>query len=225
MAQLCLNSGQGQPLQRRRATKARGEGVSSSVEADSCSCFSSSSPSPESRFSRRVTLPFFFCFLCFFVAPAMETSTACLVFATLLASACVCQSQPGLPKACKPSDECLAYGGYCISNSQKGDCDGLLFAKECKSALCSCCIEATLKRDECQEMPNICPSATSVCQDKDVGYECVCNAGFKTVVCGDIDECQSNPCVAPTPICVNTDGSYSCEALIGCDVGCDAGGN
>ncbi|XP_064088226.1 latent-transforming growth factor beta-binding protein 2-like [Macrobrachium nipponense] len=117
--------------------------------------------------------------------------------------------------ACKPSAECLAYGGYCIRNSQKGNCHGLLFAKECNSALCSCCIEATLKKDECQEIPGVCPNGTSVCQDKDAGYECVCNAGFETTMCADIDECLSDPCADPNSHCVNTIGSYVCECEAG----------
>ncbi|XP_064098154.1 fibrillin-2-like [Macrobrachium nipponense] len=88
------------------------------------------------------------------------------------------------PLNCKPTTDCLANGGYCIRNNHKEDCDGLLFSRECRSPLCSCCVEATLNRDECQEMPGVCSNGTSVCQDKDVGYECVCNAGFETTVCG-----------------------------------------
>ncbi|XP_064080715.1 neurogenic locus notch homolog protein 1-like [Macrobrachium nipponense] len=88
------------------------------------------------------------------------------------------------PLRCKPTTNCLANGGYCIRNNHKEDCEGLLFSRECRSPLCSCCVEATLKRDECQDTPGICPNGISVCQDKDVGYECTCNAGFETTVCG-----------------------------------------
>ena len=48
--------------------------------------------------------------------------------------------------------------------------------------------------------------------DNDVGYyECTCNDGFSgdgfgVLGCSDLDECQSNPCLA-TEYCVNTMGS------------------
>ncbi|XP_064105955.1 uncharacterized protein LOC135215325 [Macrobrachium nipponense] len=42
---------------------------------------------------------------------------------------------------CKPTDACVANGGYCIQSKKKEDCSGLFFPKECKSALCSCCVE------------------------------------------------------------------------------------
>ncbi|XP_066948611.1 protein disulfide isomerase Creld2-like isoform X2 [Macrobrachium rosenbergii] len=123
-----------------------------------------------------------------------------------------CKGNNSHPNDCDPSDECHANGGYCIRNSQKGDCKGLLFSKECKSALCSCCIDAILKRNECTQMTGICPT-NSVCQDKDEGYDCVCNTGFEQ--CGDVNECVSNPCRGPHFHCVNTVESYNCV----CDVG------
>ncbi|XP_066988229.1 protein kinase C-binding protein NELL2a-like [Macrobrachium rosenbergii] len=98
-----------------------------------------------------------------------------------------CDKKPGLQNSeekpehknyCDPTDECLANGGYCIENSKKGDCDGILFSKECKSAQCSCCIEVLKKEDECAEGEHTCPT-NSKCQDKEIGYECACNAGFK----------------------------------------------
>ena len=48
--------------------------------------------------------------------------------------------------------------------------------------------------------------------DNDVGYyQCTCNEGFSgdgfgVLGCSDLDECQSNPCLA-TEYCVNTMGS------------------
>ena len=49
--------------------------------------------------------------------------------------------------------------------------------------------------------------------DNDVGYyKCTCNDGFSgdgfgVLGCSDLDECQSNPCLA-TEYCVNTMGSH-----------------
>ena len=48
--------------------------------------------------------------------------------------------------------------------------------------------------------------------DNDVGYyQCTCTEGFSgdgfgVLGCSDLDECQSNPCLA-TEYCVNTMGS------------------
>ncbi|XP_066987464.1 low-density lipoprotein receptor-like [Macrobrachium rosenbergii] len=114
-------------------------------------------------------------------------------------------------KGCRASAACRAYGGYCIASNQAAHCSGLLFPMECTSTHCSCCINATLRRNECTQTKGLCP-ANSVCQDRDVGYECVCNAGYQ--LCGDIDECASNPCGANS-ICQNTIGNYNCVCNTG----------
>ncbi|XP_064121624.1 fibropellin-3-like [Macrobrachium nipponense] len=110
---------------------------------------------------------------------------------------------------CKPTDACTRNGGYCIENRKKGDCDGLLFPNECKTPLCSCCVK--VKLDECAAGNDNCPT-NSECQDKEIGYECACNAGFEQ--CGDTNECDSNPC-GPNSQCQNTHGSYECVCNAG----------
>ncbi|XP_064088202.1 fibrillin-1-like [Macrobrachium nipponense] len=118
-------------------------------------------------------------------------------------------------KDCKPTDACACNGGYCIENRKKGDCDGLLFPNECITPLCSCCVKApTVKLDECAAGNDTCP-ANSKCQDKEIGYECACNAGFEQ--CGDINECDNDPCGLNSQ-CQNTPGSYECV----CDAGYEA---
>ncbi|XP_064083216.1 latent-transforming growth factor beta-binding protein 1-like [Macrobrachium nipponense] len=115
------------------------------------------------------------------------------------------------PSECKPSADCIANGGYCINNSHKSDCKGLLFSKECISTQCSCCIDAPWLENECATGGDTCP-ANSACQDKDVGYECLCDPGFAQ--CGDMNECDSNPCGANSQ-CHNTYGSYDCVCNAG----------
>ena len=57
-----------------------------------------------------------------------------------------------------------------------------------------------------------------ICIDKPIGYECLCNAGFKinakdSHLCSDIDECvEQKPC---SQLCRNTFGSYSCSCADG----------
>ncbi|XP_064105738.1 adhesion G protein-coupled receptor E2-like isoform X2 [Macrobrachium nipponense] len=111
---------------------------------------------------------------------------------------------PGKIQDCKPTDACSGNGGYCIANTNKNDCDGLLFPNECRSAQCSCCVQ--VKVNECAAGTDTCP-ANSECHDKEAGYECACNVGFEQ--CGDINECDSNPC-GPNMRCQNTYGSYEC---------------
>lgn len=55
------------------------------------------------------------------------------------------------------------------------------------------------------------------CEDRKVGYECTCNAGFKVShkdrhLCEDIDECVDRPC---SQICTNSLGSYHCSCVDG----------
>ncbi|XP_066958948.1 adhesion G protein-coupled receptor E2-like [Macrobrachium rosenbergii] len=115
---------------------------------------------------------------------------------------------PGNKKDCKPTDACLANGGYCIQSKNAEDCNGFFFPKECKSSLCSCCVE-----DRCDSNPC---GPNSYCKSTPGSYECVCNAGFQKVdgTCVDLNECESNPC-GPNSQCRNTNGSYECDCNAG----------
>ncbi|XP_064090708.1 adhesion G protein-coupled receptor E1-like isoform X2 [Macrobrachium nipponense] len=113
---------------------------------------------------------------------------------------------------CKPTGACTRNGGYCIENRKKGNCTGLLFPNECTTPSCSCCVKVpTVKLDECAAGNDTCP-ANSTCHDKEIGYECACDAGFEQ--CGDANECDSDPC-GPNSQCQNTHGSYECVCNAG----------
>lgn len=68
--------------------------------------------------------------------------------------------------------------------------------------------------NECAREPTPCAHK---CVDKKVGYECMCNAGFKVSqrdkhLCVDINECSDRPC---SQTCKNTYGSYHCSCVDG----------
>ncbi|XP_064106947.1 fibrillin-2-like [Macrobrachium nipponense] len=113
---------------------------------------------------------------------------------------------PGKKHDCKPTAVCVANGGYCIQSKKKEDCNGLFFPKECKSALCSCCV-----KDKCDSNPC---GPNSHCQSTPGSYECVCDVGYEKFNGDCVDKCDSNPC-GPNSHCQTTPGNYECV--------CDAG--
>jgi len=66
--------------------------------------------------------------------------------------------------------------------------------------------------DDCAVLPNACENGE--CKNNMPGFTCICNEGYTIdetgTKCIDIDECEKNPCVAPSE-CRNTDGGYECE--------------
>ncbi|XP_064106582.1 latent-transforming growth factor beta-binding protein 4-like isoform X2 [Macrobrachium nipponense] len=119
---------------------------------------------------------------------------------------------PGQNHDCKPTDVCVANGGYCIRSKMEEDCNGLFFPKECKLAHCSCCVE---DKDKCDSNPC---GPNSHCQSTPGSYECVCDAGYEKVNgdCVDVNECDSgnNACLS-NEYCANVPGSYTCTNM--CD--------
>ncbi|XP_053679237.1 low-density lipoprotein receptor-related protein 1 [Anopheles nili] len=109
---------------------------------------------------------------------------------------------------CAGPEHFRCEGGACITSSML--CDG---ANDCGdwSDEKSCHI------NECEIIPNLCAHK---CEDRPVGYECVCKKGFRVNandkhLCVDVDECteqQPRPC---SQTCMNTHGSYHCSCVKG----------
>ena len=74
--------------------------------------------------------------------------------------------------------------------------------------------EISCNINEC-ESPDTC---AHICVDKKIGYQCLCNDGYKInsedpSLCQDINECEDQrPC---SQVCINTPGSYKCACVKG----------
>ena len=74
--------------------------------------------------------------------------------------------------------------------------------------------EISCNINEC-ESPDTC---AHICVDRKIGYQCLCNAGYKInserpSLCEDINECEEQrPC---SQVCINTPGSYKCACVKG----------
>ena len=74
--------------------------------------------------------------------------------------------------------------------------------------------ETSCNINECED-PNTC---AHICVDKKIGYQCLCNDGYKInanepSLCEDINECEEQrPC---SQVCINTPGSYKCACVTG----------
>ncbi|XP_001985922.2 low-density lipoprotein receptor-related protein 1 isoform X2 [Drosophila grimshawi] len=103
-------------------------------------------------------------------------------------------------RACNGADDFRCKNGACISADllcdRRNDCGDYSDEEHCNV-------------NECL-IPDICEHE---CEDKVVGYKCLCRPGYRLLanslrLCTDIDECDEHqPC---SQICVNTYGSYKC---------------
>ena len=74
--------------------------------------------------------------------------------------------------------------------------------------------EVSCNINECAD-PNTC---AHICVDKKIGFQCLCNKGYRvqthdSSLCEDINECEEErPC---SQVCINTPGSYKCACTKG----------
>ncbi|XP_064097610.1 sushi, nidogen and EGF-like domain-containing protein 1 [Macrobrachium nipponense] len=133
----------------------------------------------------------------------MEISGVCLVLATLLASAFVCQGQ-----GCATSYECASAGGTCVDS---GSCNDISVNWLCGSSSCICCIPddgACYRTWECEHYLGVCIdlSEISKCPGFHEPYGCF---GTNCTCC--YFGCPTTyDCSAVGGHCFRTDGPYVC---------------
>ncbi|MCI4376615.1 hypothetical protein PGIGA_G00190420 [Pangasianodon gigas] len=126
-----------------------------------------------------------------------------------------CQCQKGFEGngfTCLDLDECVLSNTTCPANSVCINSPG--------TYVCSCMNGTVVYNNTCAPPSTWCnpPCHTfGLCHPSPMGYQCVCDVGFKGngFTCSDIDECQQNVCLRNETECVNSPGSFSCICKMG----------
>ncbi|XP_026791522.3 mucin-like protein isoform X2 [Pangasianodon hypophthalmus] len=126
-----------------------------------------------------------------------------------------CQCQKGFEGngfTCMDLDECVLSNTTCPANSVCINSPG--------TYVCSCMNGTVVYNNTCAPPSTWCNPPChpfGLCHPSPLGYQCVCDVGFKGngYICSDIDECQQNVCLRNETECVNNPGSFSCICKMG----------
>nr|XP_026692192.1 zonadhesin-like isoform X3 [Ciona intestinalis] len=124
---------------------------------------------------------------------------------------------------CVDVDECSVGTSQCGDNSNCQNTIGS-YTCVCADGFVSSGLYSCDDVNECLENQNLCPHP-SECSNNVGSYECVCKDGYQMDggVCGDINECLSNPKCMQRSKCVNTNGSYECICRNGYEMSLSGG--
>ncbi|TSK42144.1 Fibrillin-1 [Bagarius yarrelli] len=108
---------------------------------------------------------------------------------------------------CSDVDECGLSDTTCPATSMCINAPG--------AYVCSCMNGSVVYNNTCAPPKAWCNPPChpfGLCHPSPLGYQCVCDIGFKGngLICSDIDECKENMCLRNETTCVNSPGSFSC---------------
>ncbi|XP_017318641.1 fibrillin-2 isoform X1 [Ictalurus punctatus] len=126
-----------------------------------------------------------------------------------------CQCQKGFEGngfTCLDLDECVLSNTTCPASSVCINSPG--------TYVCSCMNGTVVYNNTCAPPSIWCNPPChpfGLCHPSPMGYQCVCDIGFKGngLICSDIDECQQNVCLRNETECINSPGSFSCICKMG----------
>ncbi|KAF7287446.1 hypothetical protein GWI33_001415 [Rhynchophorus ferrugineus] len=133
---------------------------------------------------------------------------------------CLCQNGWEGPTCEQDINECARFVGTDLGCQNGGTCQNFPGSYQC------ICVNGWIGT-HCNRKPNDCSSGgTEICghgtcipQNNNIGYKCLCDAGWTTdgvhMACiVDVDECKNNhpPCSTnPLVMCTNVPGSFMCQ--------------